>query len=587
MLLAGHPQVPFYSLVIMASYALFFAATAPPHERRRALAGLVVIVAAGAAIAGVQLLPTAFALPDYFRDGGGTYEYFTIFSFPLTHLITLLFPRLLSMNFIEMPGYVGIAPIVLAIVGGLASRGVQDRHRRYFITVAAVSLFLVLGSYNPFYRLLHQLPLYNSFRIPSRNWFEFTLAIAVLTGLGVDSLRNGSERTQRYLRWALAGVGLTAIGTVAVTSFVVGGGLGGAVVTSRLPILAATLLVLGTAAIRHRAARSPAFGVVLALLVAADLFSFGGWIQWRYPPSAYSRLPDSLAFLEGQKGPYRILTLQAPERIEQFKEALAVNYNAAVGVESLGGYDIFMLRDTMVASAEVMRPYGVITNSRVFNMKRFRRFMDLLNTRYVLVPRANQQIEIDPTRYREVFRNDEVLIFENRQAFPRFFWVPQVRQADRVDALRALKSGRFDDEVFQPDRSALIEVPDGVPAPDPALAVSPETSGPGYHPDLELLQMEAGDARVRVGSRVAGLLIHSTNMSSGWTAAIDGAPAPVYRTNGFLQGVVVPAGSHIVRFRYWPVSFTLGAVTSLAGLTFVGCILAWPSLLRGAGSPEP
>jgi hypothetical protein len=63
-----------------------------------------------------------------------------------------------------------------------------------------VSVLLVFGSYNPLYPLLYHLPLYNSFRIPSRNWFEFTLAAAVLTKLGLDSLRNDFERARRGLR---------------------------------------------------------------------------------------------------------------------------------------------------------------------------------------------------------------------------------------------------------------------------------------------------------------------------------------------------------------------------------------------------
>jgi uncharacterized membrane protein YfhO len=92
---------------------------------------------------------------------------------------------------------------------------------------------------------------------------------------------------------------------------------------------------------------------------------------------------------------------------------------------------------------------------------------------------------------------------------------------------------------------------------------------------------------VRLENHVDGLLVHKSNITSGWTATVDGAAVPVYRTDGFLQGVVVPAGSHLVEFRYDPVSFKIGAATSLVGLGLMGAVLAWPVLLRRAGAVLP
>jgi hypothetical protein len=129
-----------------------------------------------------------------------------------------------------------------------------------------------------------------------------------------------------------------------------------------------------------------------------------------------------------------------------------------------------------------------------------------------------------------------------------------------------------------PDRTALVEVPSGVPPPDPALQAPPDSSSAGQRHHIEILDMAPGEVRVRVGSEADGLLIHGSNMASGWTATVDGDPAPVYRTNGFLQGVVVPAGSHVVRFRYLPVSFALGAILSIVGLALVASVLVRPEL---------
>jgi hypothetical protein len=588
MLVAGHPQVPFFALVVAGTYGLCFASSGGPGEGRRALAGLVLMVAAGAAVAGVQLLPTAQALRDDFvRDGGGTYEYFTDYSFPPRNLPALLFPRLMRMSLGEMSGYVGIAPLALALVGGVAARGPRDRHRRYFVGLAVASVLLVLGRYNPIYPLLHHVPVFNSFRVPSRHWFEFTLAAAVLAGLGVDSLRASVERARRALAWVLAGLAATVIATVAAVAIASGGP--GPAVWTRLPFLLATFLLLGWVASRRSAARGLAVTLALPVLVVADLFSFGTGVNPQFDPGVYTRAPDVLQFLRGQEGPFRILTLGAHRPIEPFREALAPDFNASVGVESLGGYDVLVLRHIAPASAGVSGPSGVVMRSPRLRFLRFRLFMDLLNTRFLVVSKAEtaQGWAPDRKRYRQVHENDSIVVYENLQALPRFFWVSQVRQADRSTAFAALKFGRIGDDAFDPRRGALVEVPAGVPAPDPRLASPPDDAAAADGSAVQILDLRPGDARVRLESPADGLLVHASNMASGWTATVDGARVPVYRTNGFLQGVVVPAGSHEVRFRYDPMSFRVGAAASLVGLGLLGAVLAWPFLLGWAGAVLP
>jgi hypothetical protein len=63
----------------------------------------------------------------------------------------------------------------------------------------------------------------------------------------------------------------------------------------------------------------------------------------------------------------------------------------------------------------------------------------------------------------------------------------------------------------------------------------------------------------------------------GWVATIDGIPVPVTEADGALARVVeVPAGSHVVEYRFNPTSITFGRVVSIiglavaAGLLFVG-----------------
>ena len=47
-----------------------------------------------------------------------------------------------------------------------------------------------------------------------------------------------------------------------------------------------------------------------------------------------------------------------------------------------------------------------------------------------------------------------------------------------------------------------------------------------------------------------GLLVLADLWDPGWQACLNGKPAPILRTNHALRGVVLPAGSSTVEFRY-------------------------------------
>jgi uncharacterized membrane protein YfhO len=55
----------------------------------------------------------------------------------------------------------------------------------------------------------------------------------------------------------------------------------------------------------------------------------------------------------------------------------------------------------------------------------------------------------------------------------------------------------------------------------------------------------------------------------GWTAAIDGQPATIHRTNFAFRGVCVPGGRHTVTFEYRPASFRYGLTISTVALLAV------------------
>ena len=132
-------------------------------------------------------------------------------------------------------------------------------------------------------------------------------------------------------------------------------------------------------------------------------------------------------------------------------------------------------------------------------------------------------------------------IYENQQAFPRFFVAEQVKLFDNsqqvLEAMRRASHAEL-------RTTAYLERTDAVPLQSVKLgngdgSVSVQT----YTADRIALDAE---------SSAAGVLVNATSYNPFWKAWIDGRPAKVFPVDHTFQGIVLPAGRHRVVFEYDP-----------------------------------
>ncbi len=160
-------------------------------------------------------------------------------------------------------------------------------------------------------------------------------------------------------------------------------------------------------------------------------------------------------------------------------------------------------------------------------------------------------------------------IYENLRALPRAWLAPRVAELGDEDALDALRHSQLPDgQPWDPRLEALV--PPGEGAPSVAVGASRVSAS----------TIEDGIIQVDVESDGGGMLVLSEMFYPGWRARIGTREAPVRRVDFALQGVVVPAGRHTVRFTFEPVSLRVGAGVSLAALALVAVLLR----RRGAGA---
>ncbi len=70
----------------------------------------------------------------------------------------------------------------------------------------------------------------------------------------------------------------------------------------------------------------------------------------------------------------------------------------------------------------------------------------------------------------------------------------------------------------------------------------------------------------------AGLLMLADLDYPGWNVEIDDQPAAIQRVDGIFRGVAVPAGGHVVTWKYRPRSVFFGAVISVATLLLLAAV---------------
>ena len=201
-LLAGHPQMAYYGLLMIAGLAAWLLVKRWRQESLRALlaplAGLAAAGGIGALLAAIHLVPlmelTSLSTRQVAVSAGVTYPVFHFFH----ELLDPRPPYGLVWESMLTPGLAVLALAVLAAV---------NRWRKVWPLLLGILLVagLALGNTSPLYRVAARVvPNLDLFRGAARIWFIALLLFALLAGVGTESLLQAVQRMWSR-RVALAG----------------------------------------------------------------------------------------------------------------------------------------------------------------------------------------------------------------------------------------------------------------------------------------------------------------------------------------------------------------------------------------------
>jgi hypothetical protein len=171
----------------------------------------------------------------------------------------------------------------------------------------------------------------------------------------------------------------------------------------------------------------------------------------------------------------------------------------------------------------------------------------------------------------ELVYDEEVQVYQNRNAFPRAFVVHRAVPALGQDAAIALMK-RPD---FDPSRTAVVE---GDLSDDrlATLAASPVADGSS----VEITHYSDNRVELLAKMENPGLLVLSDTYYPGWKAYVDGKQTVIHPTDLALRSVFLPAGEHKVEFVFSPGSARLGLAITIASLAVLLFYVTWGPMSR-------
>lgn len=90
-----------------------------------------------------------------------------------------------------------------------------------------------------------------------------------------------------------------------------------------------------------------------------------------------------------------------------------------------------------------------------------------------------------------------------------------------------------------------------------------------YKPDSVILKADLPGA---------GFVVFGDSYYPGWVCRSGGAEIPIYRANGLMRAVYLPAGEHVLEFSFEPPRFYLGLKLAAFGLLVSLALILAPLL---------
>jgi hypothetical protein len=153
-----------------------------------------------------------------------------------------------------------------------------------------------------------------------------------------------------------------------------------------------------------------------------------------------------------------------------------------------------------------------------------------------------------------IFKFHDINVFENKDAYPRAYLVNKFHVTNKGTAQDYL----LQNSDFDLRHNVVLEKqPPSDIVTDLNSSILDSTS------NAKIVLYDTNKVSIRTNTNAPSMLILTDTYYPGWKAYVDNKETEIYRADGLVRAVFVPAGDHTVEFSYMPLSFLSGIGISL------------------------
>ena len=552
---SGHFQISLY--VALATMAFLFFKLITTRKIKIFLICLLFVVL-GVSLTSVQLLPT-FELHQLSvrSQSFGVSEIV-----PFQYLVTLITPDFYGNqvtrnnwfgNYAEWIGFIGVIPLLLAFYAVFRKR---KSDILFFAFLAIGTLVLTLPTPLLDFIVKLKIPVLSS-SAASRIISLFSFSAAVLGGFGLDQLLSDWKKKKVFKKFFLF-LSFFALLFLSLWLFLFffSPFLGEETSIAKRNIILPTAIFLGFGGLAFLGfwfKKKWRIWLIIGLLVLVSFDSWRfakKWMPFDSREHVYPQLPI-LTFLTKTIGPNRAFGYFGMEMMNYYQ------------VQGFSGYDpLFIQRygELLMAAGDgkIKAP-----STRGVSLERREKYtlpiLNLLGGKYILHALGDGHhiwtfpFWEYPGQFKFVYGDDKYEVYENLEALPRAFLFYNYQI---VKEPQEIIDQMFAEELDLRETLVLEEEP-GIPA----KILEEKEKG-----KTEIIEYSPNRIELRVETESPGLLFLSDNYYPGWKAFVDGQEKKIYRANYSFRAIVIPQGTHEVRFVYSPNSFKFGLRISFLSL---------------------
>lgn len=599
--LGAHPQMFFYSSLIILFFIVYYSLIYEGIKNYKFLISSLIFII-GILIAFIQFMLT-FELIKYSTRRMLDYISFSSYSFSFKSLPILIFPYIFGnsfynfqsvpkyfgpWNYAEIIIYFGIITIPISIIGFFS----KNKHKYLWIFILIFSFLLSLGPETPLYRVMYLVPIYNKFRDPARNFFEFSIAFAILSALGMDYfINNSKEKLKKIVLFSISFLGLILCNffifylifrsslMTKIADFL-------KINSDKLSLLSENINILNYSIF------IPIIFLIIAILIYSislfkknnityaflvffiilDLFLFNYFFEANSDSIHIKNKIEqnnNLSFLKNKNEYFRIYPIKPAIDGLVFSNMK----NTHLKSETITGYESLFLNDYRFITSLQYSSKDITGWDKLLKNNNL---LSILNTKYIILnmPKDlwafNNEFKVinnsiycnnslkQGMNYKIAYSDKNNLVLENINYLPRFYFAQNlINIKDLNEAKNIFWNSESNIKIlnFNPSKDTLVENMD-----------KDFKSFDNQLSKLEIINYDNNSAVLKTSSENDSFLVFSDYFYPGWKAYIGDNNVTIYKTNGIFKGIFIPKGKHIIKFIFIPNNFYIYIAISLLSL---------------------